>query len=67
MYLIKHAPTNYKLKGLTMRALNFNSDFTTNDDQIDVAAFYDSLVNGLTDLHDLTAEEINEHIDNLQF
>ena len=50
-----------------MRALNFNSDFTTNDDQIDAVAFYDSLVNGLTDLHDLTAEEINEHIDNLQF
>ena len=50
-----------------MRALNFNSEYTTNDEQIDAAAYYDSLVNGLTDLHDLTPEEINNHIDNLQF
>lgn len=50
-----------------MRALNFNTEFTTNDDQIDAAAYYDSIVNGLTDLHDLTEDEINEHIDLMEF
>ena len=50
-----------------MLALNFNSNFQTSDEQIDALAFYDSLVNGFTDLEDLSVDQINDLIDNMQF
>lgn len=50
-----------------MLALNFNSNFQTTDEHIDALAFYDSLINGFSDLEDLTIDQINDLIDNLQF
>tara|TARA_R110002012_G_scaffold126080_2_gene277761 strand:- start:192 stop:383 length:192 start_codon:yes stop_codon:yes gene_type:complete len=55
------------LEDSTMLALNFNSNFQTADEQIDALAFYDSLINGFSDLEDLTIDQINDLIDNLQF
>lgn len=50
-----------------MNALNFNNNERSTDEHYDALTFYHSLQSGLNDLEDLTYDQINDLIDNLQF
>lgn len=47
-----------------MRTLNFNSDFQTNDEYQSALSYWLELSEGLSDVDNLTLEQLEDFIDN---